>query len=98
MSPKTRYPSDLTDDQWAAVEALLPYAKQRGRPAGHQQRDIVDAILYVVRSGCAWRQMPNDFPPWETAYWWFARWRDDGSLDTLHDQLRIELRRLAGRD
>lgn len=97
MSPRTRYPSDLSDAQWAAMEWILPYEKPGGRPAEHCQRDIVDAILYVVRTGCAWRQMPHDFPPWETVYWWFARWRDDGSLDILHDQLRVDVRRLAGR-
>ena len=51
-----------------------------------------------MRTGCSWRQLPSDFPPWETVYWWFARWRDDGSLDACHDTLRVEDRRSAGRD
>jgi transposase len=58
-----RYPSDLTDEQWAFVEAMLPLPKWLGRPESHPRRAIVDAILYVVRTGCSWRQLPVDFPP-----------------------------------
>ena len=69
---KTRrqgYPSDPTDQQWQLVEPLLPAPKSGGRPEKHPRRPIVDAILYVVRTGCSWRPLPSDFPPWETVCW-----------------------------
>ena len=59
---------------------------------------MVNAILYLLRTGCSWRQLPKDFPPWETVYWHFKRWRDDGSLDALHDTLRERVREAEGRD
>src|SRR3954463_2809410 len=74
MSRVPCYPSDLTDAEWELVEPLLPPPGEGGRPEKHPRRDIVDAILYVVRTGCAWRQLPVDFPPWETVYWYFTRW------------------------
>ena len=98
MSPKKRYPSDLTDAQWALVDPLLSDPKLHGDKASRNKRELVNAILYLVRTGCSWRQLPKDFAPWETVYFWFARWRDDGSLDALHDTLRIEVRRAAGRN
>lgn len=98
MSPTARYPSDLTDAQWGLVDPLLSDEIPGGRIRVHPKRELVNAVLYVVRAGCAWRQLPKDFPPWETVYWWFARWRDDGSLDALHDELRIEVRKKAGRN
>jgi transposase len=61
-----RYPSDTNDEQWALIEPLLPPVKTGGRPEKHSRRAVVDAILYVVRTGCAWRQLPADFPPWQT--------------------------------
>lgn len=97
MSSKRRYPSDLTDSQWALLEPLLSAAKPGGRPEKHSRREVVNAILYVVRTGCSWRQLPKEFPPWETVYWHFVRWRDDGSLDTLHDALREQVRISEGR-
>jgi hypothetical protein len=69
-----RYPSDTSDEQWAVIEPLLPAVKTGGRPEKHARRAIVDAILYVVRTGCAWWQLPADFPPWQTVYWYFVRW------------------------
>ncbi len=98
MSSKTRYPSDLTDAQWALVERLLSAAKPGGRHEAHPRRELVNAILYLLRTGCSWRQLPKDFPPWETVYWHFKRWRDDGSLDALHDALRERVREAEGRD
>ncbi len=98
MSTIGRYPSDLTDAQWALVEPLLSSAGTGGRPESHPRREVVNAILYLVRTGCSWRQLPKDFPPWATAYWHFARWRDDGSLDRVHDALRDAVRRVEGRD
>jgi transposase len=61
-----RYPSDLTDAQWALIEVMLPLPKWLGRQGFHSRRSMVDAILYVVRTGCSWRQLPVDFPPWQT--------------------------------
>ena len=93
-----RYPSDLSDAEWALIEALLPAPSGRGRPPVHPRRVIVNAILYVNRAGCAWRYLPSDFPPWPTVYGYFAAWRDDGTLARLHDQLRDQARAAAGRD
>ena len=69
-----------------------------GRPAVHPSRRIVDAILYVDRTGCAWRQLPHDFPPWATVFWYFKQWREDGMVDRLHDALRDRVRDAEGRD
>lgn len=71
--------------------------KTGGRPAVHSRRRIVEAILYVTRSGCAWRMMPHDFPPWDTVYWNFQRWNEDGTTDRIHDALRDAVRQAAGR-
>lgn len=90
-----RYPSDLTDRQWAIIEPLLPKtvpAAPGGRPPEYSKREIVNAILYLTRAGCAWRMLPKDFPHWRTVYGYFADWRDDGTLDLIHDTLREELR------
>lgn len=96
--PRSRhYPSDLTDSQWALVEPLLPAPAHLGRPEEHPRRDIVDAILYVARSGGSWRQLPADYPPWQTVYWHFARWEKDGVTRAVHDALRSRLRADEGR-
>ncbi|MCA1698475.1 MAG: IS5 family transposase [Actinobacteria bacterium] len=94
MSTRRRYPTDLTDRQWALVEPLLP-APPRG-PAGrkpkHDKREVVNAILYQARAGGAWRMLPGDLPPWQTVYGYFRDWRADGTLDRLHDALREQVR------
>jgi transposase len=92
------YPSDLTDGQWLVIESLVPPVRRGGRPAEHARRRIVDAILYVVRTGCSWRQLPHDFPPWATVFWYFKQWRADGTVDRIHDALRDRVRDEAGRD
>lgn len=89
------YPSDLTDEQWALVEPLLPPARvgpKGGRREKHPRRRILDAIFYVVRTGCAWRQLPKDFAPWPTVYWYFTWWHDDGAVERIHDALRSKVR------
>src|SRR5690348_5077487 len=93
------YPSDLTDAQWQVIAAHLPpeQARQRGRPRTWPRRRIIEAILYLDCTGCAWRYLPADFPPWQTVYWYFAAWRDDGTLARLHTQLRTQVRTAAGR-
>ncbi len=96
-SPR-RYPSDLTDQQWLLIEPLLPPPSTGGRREKHSRHEIVNAVFYLLRTGCAWRQLPTDFPPWETVYWHFKRWRADGTVDRVHDRLRDQLRDSAGRD
>jgi transposase len=93
------YPSDLTDAQWQVIARLLPadVPGRRGRPRIWPVRRIIEAILYLDRTGCAWRYLPADFPPWQTVYGYFAAWRDDGTLARLHEELRAQVRAAAGR-
>ncbi len=91
------YPSDLTDEQWALIESMVA-PKSGGRPVKHPRRRIVEAILYVNRTGCSWRQLPHDFPPWDTVYWYFQTWNADGTTDRIHDALRDAVRDADGRD
>src|SRR5881227_2604367 len=86
------YPSDITDAQWALIEPHLPPASAGGRPRKTDMRDVVDAILYVLRTGCQWRYLPVDFPPKSTVWRYFDRWRHDGTLDSIHDRLRRKVR------
>src|SRR4051795_1223566 len=86
------YPSDLTDDQWALIEPHLPAEADFGRPRKTAMRDVVDAILYILRTGCQWRYLPIDFPPRSTVWRYFDRRRRDGTLDRLHDALRRKVR------
>lgn len=94
---RPRYPSDLTDAQWEVVEPLIPAVKSGGRPAIHDRREIMNAILYVLRTGCSWRSLPHDFPSWQTVYDYFRLWRLDGTWERLHDQLRVDVRVRVGR-
>lgn len=87
-----RYPSDVTDAQWAIIEPLLPAAKPGGRPRKTDPRDALDAILYILRTGCQWRYLPVDFPPKSTVWRYFEHWRDAGVLDEVHDSLRRKVR------
>jgi transposase len=98
MSRQSCYPSDLTDEEWELVEPLLPPPGEGGRPEKHPRREVVDAILYVVRTGCSWRQLPADFPPWQTVYWYFARWEEQRVTLRLLDALREQVRLADGRD
>jgi putative transposase len=91
------YPSDLTDAQWAILAPLLPPAKPDGRPRTTDLREVVDAILYLVRTGCAWRMLPHDFPPHGTVWCYYWTWRENGLLTRLHDALRTQVRAAAGR-
>jgi len=81
------------------IAAVLPARRPggRGRPAVHPRRRIVEAILYVNRTGCAWRYLPTEYPPWRTVYGYFTAWRADGTLDAVHDALRGQVRAAAGR-
>ncbi len=93
-----RYPSDLTDEEWSAVEPLLPKAAPTGRPREIDLREVLNAIRYLVRSGCEWRMLPVHFPPWQTVYWWFRRLIRRLMFKTIHDVALMIDRAQAGRD
>ena len=97
MDTRTPYPTDLTGPQWAQVCRFIPGPKAKGRPAVYDRREIVNALLYVSRTGCQWRAMPHDLPPWRIVYWYFMAWKKDGTLDRLLDELRGDLRQAEGR-
>jgi transposase len=95
------YPSDLTDKQWIRLEPLLNEPRT-GRHAGgrarkHEQRRVVDAMLYVVKTGCQWRQLPSNFPPWKTVHEYFRAWRDSGVWERIGKALREQGRQAKGR-
>ena len=97
MTPRQRYPTDLTDGQWAVLAPHIPPAKPGGRPRSADARDIVDAILYHLRNGGTWRSLPHDYPPWKTVYHYFRAWRLDGTWEAIHDALRDQTRAAAGK-
>jgi len=92
------YPSDLTDIQWAILEPLIPPPAQEAPNLTYTRREIVNAILYVLRSGCPWRLLPHDLPAWGTVYWYFGRWRREGLWDQVLQALRKQVRIQQGRD
>jgi putative transposase len=102
MNTRQRYPSDLTDLQWDNIEHLFPPERQPpgkpGRPRTYPRREVVNAILYLDRAGCAWRMLPHDFPPWKTVSYYFYTWRDQGLWQHVHAALRAEIRGAAGRE
>jgi putative transposase len=93
---RTNYPSDVTDEQWQLISRLLPKAAKSGRRP-IDRRWIVNAILYLVRTGCQWRLMPREFPNWKTVYTVFWRWRKSGVWKNVHDALRRMVRKAAGK-
>ncbi len=93
-----QYPSDLSDEEWGLLEAHLPAPKRCGRPRLHSPRQIVDAVFYVVKSGCQWRMLPRDFPPWKTVFHYFRAWRLDGTWERMNRALRRRLRERLGRE
>jgi transposase len=99
MSKPQPYPSDLTDEQWQVLRPLLPKRKmgKAGRPRTVPQRDVIDAIFYILRSGCPWRSLPHDFPPWGTVSSQFYRWRKSGLWERIHDTLRRKTRLAEGK-
>lgn len=98
MPPPSRYPSDLSDEEWAILEPLLASAEKRGRPPKWPTQRVAEAIFYLLRSGCAWRMLPKEYPPWQTVYYHFRRWRLDGRLRRAHDRLREAVREAQGRN
>jgi putative transposase len=96
---RKRYPSDLTDFQWANIEHLFPQGDSRtGRPRSYPLREIVNAVLYLAKGGCSWRMLPHDFPPWKTVSYYFYTWRDQGVWEQVHAALRQEIRGAAGKE
>ena len=94
---RKQYPSDLSGEQWDILFPLLPPAKPGGRPRTVDLREVVNGILYVLRSGCSWRMVPHDLPPWQTLYKYFRRWSADGSWERVHEALRPMVREAEGR-
>lgn len=91
-------PSNLTDEQWAILEPLIPPLSPNAAFYRHERRAIVDAILYVLRSGCPWRSLPHDFPAWQTVHHSFRKWRQQGVWDWVLAALRMQVRVKHGRD
>lgn len=99
MSARKRYPSDLSALQMNNILHLFPSGDgSNGRPRTYPVEEIVQAIFYLARSGCAWRMLPHDFPPWKTVSYYFYTWRDQGVFEQLHDTLREDVRKLMGRE
>ena len=102
MSERKRYPSDLTAERWTLIEPVITAWKARhpsasGHQGSYEMREIVNAILYQGRTGCQWEYLPHDLPPRSAAYHYFAKWRDDGTGQTIHDLLRWQAREKKGR-
>lgn len=98
---RTPYPTDLTDTQWRIIEPLLPPVKSNGKAGGRPRqidiREILNAIFYLLRSGCSWRMIPHDFPEWQTVRDYFDAWKKDGTWKNIHDTLRHKVRTMAGK-
>ena len=92
------YQTDLSDAEWSYIEPHLPITKAPGRPRVHTLREILDAIFYILRSGCAWRLLPNDFPCWKTIHHYFRTWRTGGTWERMHSALRKRVRVRMDRD
>ena len=96
-APRAAYPRDLTDAQWALIAPLIPAAEPGGRYRAVDMHEIVNAIVYVLRSGCSWRMLPHDLPPWGTVHYYYRRFRRDGTWLHVHERLRTKVRRAVGR-
>jgi len=95
---KLRYPSDLSDDEWALIGPLIPPAKRGGNKRTVDEREIVNGLMYVLSTGCQWAAIPKDLPPRSTVNHCFCRWDHDGTLRRIHDALYVRCRELAGRE
>jgi putative transposase len=92
------YPSDLNDKEWAVLKAYIPEPMQGGRPSEHSRREIVNAILYVLRTGCGWEYLPHDLPPWKTVYDYFRQWKRAGVWEKANAALTCQSRIAQGRE
>src|SRR6201988_4905624 len=95
---KLGYPSDLTDEEWALIEPLIPPAKRGGGKRTVIMREVVNGVMYVLSTGCQWRAIPKDLPPRSTVHGYFDLWNWDGTLDRIHHALYVECRERAGRE
>src|SRR5215210_9367339 len=95
---KRTYPTDLSDEEWKHIEPSVPASKPRGRQRIHSPRQILNAVFYILRSGCPWRLLPREYPPWKTVYHYFRQWRINGTFETLNAVLRERLRVRLGRN
>ena len=93
-----RYPSDLSDAEWAVVGSMIPPAKRGGRRRSVDVREVLNAILYVLCTGCQWSALPKDLPPKSTAHYYFVLWDWDGTLERIHHALYVAVREQEGRD
>ena len=93
-----RYPTDLTDEEWAIIKPFLPVAAKRGRHVETDLREVLNALGYMARTGGGWRMLPNDFPPWQTVYWWFRRFVRRFMFRTIHDVALMLDRERSGRE
>jgi len=91
------YPSDLSDEEWAKLKPHLP-THGRGAPRRVNMREVINALRYLSRTGCQWRMLPHDLPPWEKVYYYFSQWRNDGTWERINRELRMEVRVSAGKD
>jgi transposase len=97
MPTQEPYPSNLTESEWNCIEPLIPGPNLFGRPPRYRKRAILDGIFYVVRSGCSWRMIPHDLPPWRIVYHYFMVWRRAGLWQIIHDALRDAVRLQSGK-
>lgn len=95
---RSEYPSDLTNEQWKLIREMIPPARRGGRPRSTCIRRVVNAVFYVNRTGCAWRYLPSDFPPWQTVYDYFSKWRAYGVWRNIHESLRTRVRISYGKE
>ncbi len=95
MTKRKAYPTDLSDKEWALLEPLLP-TQRTGRPRKYSQQEMLNAILYITRTGCSWRMMPHDLPPWQAVYAYFRKLMGEGAWEEVNDTLREAVRQQAG--
>ncbi len=94
---RSKYFTDLTDEQWAILAPLIPPPHRNCRPRKADMREVMNAILYLLRTGCAWRYLPHDLPPYRTVFYYFTKWRKCGVWRKIHDKLHERVRELKGR-
>ena len=95
---RRHYPTDLSDKEWSLLESLIPPPKPGGRYCKYSRREILNAIFYLLRTGCQWRALPHDFPDWQSVYHYFRKWKKEGHWEAIHTILRKKLRLQMGRE
>lgn len=95
---RTPYPTDLTNEQWELIVSHIPPEKRGGRHREVDLREVINGVLYVNRTGCQWRALPHDLPPWGTVAYYYYRFRNDGTWQTIHDRLRAQVRTVVGKE